>query len=107
MHQGIERGERDSSSRRFSRQQQSGKARGFRGVEFCSDLERPVTREFCPECGTHLSTAVPGMPAALLKVGTLDDPSLFGGPDMVIFTMDKQGYHQLPEGVPHFERGPN
>jgi hypothetical protein len=72
-----------------------------------SDIENPVTREFCPDCGTHLSSRVPGLPAALLKVGTLDDPSLFDGPDMVIFTVDKQGYHQLPEGVPAFERGPN
>ena len=44
--------------------------------------------------------------AVLIKVGTLDDPSVFGKPDMVIFTCDKQDFHQLPEGVPTFERGP-
>ncbi len=38
------------------------------------DLERAVTREFCAECGTHLVTKVPGLPAAILKVGTLDEP---------------------------------
>jgi hypothetical protein len=43
-----------------------------------SDLEKPVTREFCAECGTHLVTRRPGLPAVILKVGTLDDPSLFG-----------------------------
>ena len=42
----------------------------------------------------------------LLKVGTLDDPSLFGAPQMAIYTMDKQGFHHLPDGVPSFERTP-
>ncbi len=40
-----------------------------------SDLENAVTREFCAECGTHLTTRRPGLPAAILKVGTLDDPA--------------------------------
>ncbi len=71
------------------------------------DLENPVTREFCSECGTHLLAKSPSMPGALmLKVGTLDDPSVFGQPQMVIFTCDKQSFHQLPEGVPAFERTP-
>jgi hypothetical protein len=47
---------------------------------------------------------VPG--AVLIKVGTLDDPSLFGAPQMAIFTIDKQSFHQLPPGVPTFERVP-
>ena len=72
-----------------------------------SDLENPVTREFCPECGTHLLTRSPGLPGAvLLKVGTLDDPSVFGGPQMVIFTIDKQSFHHVPDSVPAFERLP-
>jgi hypothetical protein len=44
-----------------------------------SDLEKPVTREFCAECGTHLVTRPTAVPAIVLKVGTFDDPSLFGG----------------------------
>jgi hypothetical protein len=43
-----------------------------------SDLENAVTREFCAECGTHLVTRRPGLPAVILKVGTLDDPAHFG-----------------------------
>lgn len=71
------------------------------------DLANPVTREFCPECGTHLLSRAPGVPGGvLIKVGTLDDPSLFGRPDMVIFTVDKQSFHHLPSGVPTFERVP-
>jgi hypothetical protein len=71
-----------------------------------SDLENAVTREFCAECGTHLATRRPGLPAAILKVGTLDDPALFGTPQMAIFTIDKQAFHQIPEGLPSFERLP-
>jgi hypothetical protein len=51
-----------------------------------SDLESPVTREFCGECGTHLTTRRPGLPLVILKVGTLDNPSLFGTPQMAIYT---------------------
>jgi hypothetical protein len=71
-----------------------------------SDLERAVTREFCGECGTHMITRRPGLPAVVLKIGTLDDPSLFGGPQMAIFTIDKADYHHIPQGIPSFERLP-
>ena len=71
-----------------------------------TDLPRAVTREFCPECGTHLATKPPGFPAVVVKVGTLDDPSLYGGPNMAIFTCDKQSWHQVPDGIPSFERFP-
>jgi hypothetical protein len=71
------------------------------------DLDKPVTREFCGECGTHILTRTSNLPGAvLLKVGTFDDPSLFTGPDMVIYTVDKQSFHHVPDGVPAFERLP-
>ena len=70
------------------------------------DLENPVTREFCPDCGTHLATRPPGRPVIVVKVGTLDDPKLYGGPEMAIFTIDKQPFHQIPDGLPAFERMP-
>lgn len=73
-----------------------------------SDLDNPVTREFCADCGTHILAKSPALPGALmLKVGTLDDPSVFAGPDMAIFMIDKQSFHRVPEGVPTFERGPS
>lgn len=71
-----------------------------------SDLDNPVSREFCAECGTHLVSRAPGMPLALLKVGSMDDPGLFEAPQMAIYTIDMQPFHQLPEGVPSFERMP-
>ncbi|MEO1935049.1 MAG: GFA family protein [Myxococcales bacterium] len=71
------------------------------------DLDNPVTREFCGDCGTHILTRSPGMPGAvILKVGTLDDPNLYGGPQMAIYTIDKQSFHMIPEGVASFERVP-
>jgi hypothetical protein len=71
-----------------------------------SDLEGAVTREFCAECGTHLITRRPGLPAVVLKVGTLDDPALFGTPKLAIYTIDKQAFHHIPEEMPAFERLP-
>jgi hypothetical protein len=70
------------------------------------DLANPVTREFCPECGTHLTTRAPGFPAVIVKVGTLDDPAAYGGPQVAIYTCDMQSFHQIPPGIPTFERLP-
>jgi hypothetical protein len=73
-----------------------------------SDLEDPVVREFCADCGTHLLSKAPGLPGAvLLKVGTFDDPGLFGAPQVAIFTIDKQSFHHVPDDVAAFERTPN
>src|SRR5512134_3590906 len=72
-----------------------------------TDLPHPVTREFCAECGTHLVSRASALAGTvMLKVGTFDDPSLFGGPQMIIFTIDKQAFHHVPPGVPAFERCP-
>jgi hypothetical protein len=72
-----------------------------------SDLESPVTREFCAECGTHLLSKAPSLPGVvLLKVGTFDDPSVLGAPQMAIYTIDKQDFHHVPDGVAVFERTP-
>lgn len=80
-----------------------GKPAAFRR----KDLDAPVTREFCAECGTQLLAKAPTLPGTvLLKVGTLDEPSKFGMPQMAIFTVDRQSFHVVPEGVPSFERLP-
>ena len=66
------------------------------------DLEKPVTREFCAECGTHVVTR-PQRPAVVIKVGTLDKPAEIM-PQIAIFTIDKQPFHHVPDGMPAFER---
>lgn len=71
-----------------------------------ADIDDAVTREFCDTCGTHVATRRPGMAQVILKAGTLDDPGLFGTPQMAIFTVDRQLFHLIAEGVPTFERLP-
>jgi hypothetical protein len=68
------------------------------------DLEKPVTREFCAECGTHMVTR-PQRPIVVVKVGTLDNPAQIA-PQIAIYTVDKQPFHHIPEGMPSFERLP-
>ncbi len=71
------------------------------------DLENPVSREFCATCGTPILTRAPGLPGTvILKVGSMDDPSQYEGPLLVIYTSEMQAFHLLPEGVPAFERFP-
>ena len=64
-----------------------------------AEPRRRNRREFYPECGTHMVTKVPGLPAVVLKVGTFDDPALFD-PQMAIYTVDKQAFHHVPDGMP-------
>ena len=71
-----------------------------------SDLEKPVTRFFCPACGTAIGTQTPTRPGSMVvKVGTLDDPSVYQ-PKIAIFTVDKQAFHHIPDDVQAFERRP-
>ena len=69
-----------------------------------SDLDNAVTREFCAECGTHVVTR-PQRPVVVVKVGTLDNPAAIM-PKIAIFTIDKQPFHHVPDGMPAFERRP-
>ena len=68
-----------------------------------SDLEAPVTREFCSDCGTHIATCRPNLPMVILKVGTLEAPSNAYTPQLAIFANDKQAFHVVPEGIPCFQ----
>ena len=71
-----------------------------------ADLERPVTREFCGTCGTHLLTRSPARPdAVIVKVGTMDSPESFA-PQIAIFTCDRQPFHQIPDHVKTFDKRP-
>jgi hypothetical protein len=88
-----------ASGFRFVKGQPKGFAR--------QDLESPVTREFCPECGTHLTTRSPRVPdVVILKVGTLDDPAGFGAPQVAIWTCEAQPFHKVSESVRQFPRFP-
>ena len=70
------------------------------------DIENGVTRLFCENCGTGIGTKNPNRPnSIILKVGTFDDPSIFK-PDIAIFTIDKQKFHHIEDGLKSFERRP-
>lgn len=72
-----------------------------------SDLPQPVAREFCGECGTHLAARTPHAPGiVIVKRGTLDDPAIFGNPQIAIFTCDLQPFHHIAASVQAFERVP-
>jgi len=65
-----------------------------------------VTRDFCAACGTHILSRRPSLPQLVLKVGTLDDPEVYGGPKMAIFCEEKTGFHIIPDGIPAFDKLP-
>ena len=72
-----------------------------------ADLDTPVAREFCGICGTHLLTRSHNAPGVvLLKIGTLDDPAAFEGPQIAIYTSEMQPFHHVPEGLRAFEKFP-
>jgi hypothetical protein len=72
-----------------------------------ADLPFAATRQFCPDCGTPLLTRSPALATAVIvKVGSLDDPSVFGGPQVIMQTADAHPFHVMPEGVPAFARWP-
>ena len=67
------------------------------------DLEEAVTREFCEVCGTHISTRSPRYTGTvILKIGTLDDPAHFGGPQAAIWISEAQAFHVIPEELRKF-----
>jgi hypothetical protein len=66
-----------------------------------NDRPGSPTRHFCTICGVHLTARSDRAPSAvLIKVGTLDDPSVFAGPDLVTWTSEMQKVHSLPPGIP-------
>ena len=72
-----------------------------------ADLEQPVKRQFCPDCGTSLASLPPALADIIvLKVGTLDDPVDYGTPDIAMYCIEKQNFHYLPENMPQFDRFP-
>jgi hypothetical protein len=73
-----------------------------------SGLEAGVSREFCSTCGTHLFTRAPAFKAGVIvKIGTFDDPALYGGAQMAIQIADKFDHHRIPDDIPVFERWSN
>jgi hypothetical protein len=64
-------------------------------------------RHFCQACGVQLTARSELAPSAvLIKIGTLDDPSVFEAPQLVTWTSEMQKYHLLPPNVPAYPQFP-
>lgn len=80
-----------------------GKAKEYRRTV----LERRAQREFCSDYGTHIATRSPSLSqAVILKVGTLDGPSVFGAAQTTMQIADAQSFHHVPDDIARFERFP-
>jgi hypothetical protein len=67
---------------------------------------KPVHRNFCPECGSPITTEVDAMPALVfIKAGTLDDTSSLA-PTMEIFCSSAQPWTNRPNKLQKFARAP-
>lgn len=72
-----------------------------------TDLDAPAQREFCGDCGANLASRSPNGPGVVfVKAGSLDDMSAYPGPQVAVYCCDKQSFHQIPEGLPTFDRLP-
>jgi hypothetical protein len=70
------------------------------------DSGLPVDRNFCPECGSPVTTdaaAVPGL--TFIKAGTLDDTSWLD-PKVHVYCDSKQAWTPIPEGSQAFAKMP-
>jgi len=62
----------------------------------------------CREC-QYITGGAPNMFMPMPPAGfryTKGQPKQHGGPQMAIYTVDRQPFHQIPDGLPAFERLP-
>jgi len=67
---------------------------------------QPITRRFCPKCGSRVSTSATVMPGVMMvTASTLDDPTKFTS-QMSVFTSRAPSWDQPPPGLPAFAEMP-
>lgn len=67
---------------------------------------QPLTRRFCPGCGSAIVSDASVTPdLAWIKAGTLDDPSWFE-PRMHMWCESAQPWVSIDDSLPRFERNP-
>jgi hypothetical protein len=70
------------------------------------DSGQPVRRNFCPECGSPITSDVAVLPElTFIKTGTLDDTSWLD-PKMHVYCDSKQKWTPIPEGSQKFAKMP-
>jgi len=67
---------------------------------------QPVTRRFCPDCGSPVVSYVAAVPGLeWIRAGTLDDMSWYE-PQMHIWCGSAQPWVSIDDGLPRFEKNP-
>lgn len=67
---------------------------------------QPITRRFCPVCGSKIATTAAAMPGVmLLTASSLDDPEKFTS-QMSIFTSRAPSWDRPPADTPSFPEMP-
>ena len=67
---------------------------------------KPVHRNFCPSCGSPITSVVDSMPGlAFIKAGTLDDPSWLK-PTMEVYCDSVQPWVRQPGDLQRFAKMP-
>ena len=70
------------------------------------DSGQPTSRQFCPNCGSPLTSSGALMPGiTMIEVGTLDEPGQVA-PGAQIYCDSKMSWVPLTEGVPAFPKMP-
>lgn len=68
------------------------------------DSGRPVTRCFCPDCGSPLYTLPPLHPELIfVKAGSFDDPGQVR-PVQQAWTASAVPWSRIPDGIPAYEK---
>lgn len=71
-----------------------------------SDSGNINAAKFCPTCGNRIYHYNPDEPDKLkLKISNIEDPGLIR-PTAHFWVSEKQGWFEIPEGVPCYEKGP-
>jgi len=74
--------------------------------ERLGDSGKPVSRSFCPQCGSRLFTKLSVMPGLIgVSAGTLDDPDQFK-PQFNIYTSRAPSWDFMDPALPKFPQRP-
>jgi hypothetical protein len=74
--------------------------------EDTGDSGKPVHRNFCPDCGSPITSVVDAMPGlTFIKAGTLDDPSWLK-PTMEVYCDSAQPWITYAGGLQKFAKMP-
>ncbi len=73
---------------------------------YTSDNGRPVTNDFCPNCGSSVTMHTPALAGlTLVRAGTLDDSSGLA-PQFVVFNKRHPAWADDDPNIPHFPEMP-